>query len=556
MTEQFKQYIVSLINSPFNSSNHLDIITSLILFLPDLSLYVSIFCLILWFGLSFRRILKMYMLYEMIYFAYIASYVGFFLLLASSLYVTLFDSDFNWVIGVDILNGSYHISIYTQVVKMVAIALNLGFYRILSIPSAINAYAPELPILAHIAITLIFSMISFNHFALLLLALEGFSLILYVFTVVERSYGGVIAGVKYFTFGTLGSLILLWGVAHIYVLIPSLSYNVIFQALEYINSNLSTEALEISRSFNFAFTLIILGLLIKLGAAPLHQWVADVYAGAPMVITNYYSTVVKFIVFVIFIRIAYFVNVGDLLTNIAIVSLLVGCYFSLRQQEIKRLLAYSSIVHVSFLLMGDISSGLTYILVYIIASLLTFSILASIRINGQELVYLNDLKHIRKGSLFNTALLIIAFASMAGLPPFAGFFGKFSVWVSLIEDIYLGNSMNTHVTLLISIILSLLTIFYYIRLMQYIFTGSDDDITTAVTSSLSYSPKIFKERNLSFMVNYMVYRSYIAEVIDYFHISLSRLNLILAALLFTWVHNYFWILEMISSISSSLTLIS
>ena len=108
-------------------------------------------------------------------------------------------------------------------------------------------------------------------------------------------------------------------------------------------------------------------------------------------------------------------------------SLVVGCVLSVRQTEIKRLIAYSSIVHVAFLLMGDASSSLIYILTYTISSFLLFSVLLNLQIAGKELIYLNDLRFIRSTSHMQTLYLVVALASSAGLPPFAGFYGKFLV---------------------------------------------------------------------------------------------------------------------------------
>jgi NADH-quinone oxidoreductase subunit N len=146
-----------------------------------------------------------------------------------------------------------------------------------------------------------------------------------------------------------------------------------------------------------------------------------------MYITAFFSIFVKFILFIIFARIAAHFNCDTLLNQFIIFSLMVGCFMSVNQTEIKRLLAYSSIVHVAFLFMGDISSSLIYLLTYCASSLVIFSVLLAMQLAGKEIIYLNDLKFLRGSGYFNIGCLTAALASSAGLPPFAGFYGKFLV---------------------------------------------------------------------------------------------------------------------------------
>jgi NADH-quinone oxidoreductase subunit N len=192
-----------------------------------------------------------------------------------------------------------------------------------------------------------------------------------------------------------------------------------------------------------------------------------------MYITAFFAIFVKFILFIVFVRVASHFNSDTLLNIFIIFSLLVGCFMSINQTEIKRLLAYSSIVHVAFLFMGDIASSLIYLLTYAASSLILFSVLLTVQLGGKELIYLNDLKFVRSSGYFNTGCLVIALASSAGLPPFAGFYGKFLVWSSLIEDIYLTNSIDSYIILFLSIAISLVTIFYYMRVIAYLFIGED-----------------------------------------------------------------------------------
>lgn len=146
-----------------------------------------------------------------------------------------------------------------------------------------------------------------------------------------------------------------------------------------------------------------------------------------MYITAFFAIFVKFVLFIVFVRVAAHFNCDALINQFIIFSLIVGCFMSINQTEVKRLLAYSSIVHVAFLFMGDISSSLVYLLTYAISSLVIFSVLLTMQLGGKEIIYLNDLKFLRGSGYFNVGCLTVALASSAGLPPFAGFYGKFLV---------------------------------------------------------------------------------------------------------------------------------
>jgi NADH-quinone oxidoreductase subunit N len=150
-----------------------------------------------------------------------------------------------------------------------------------------------------------------------------------------------------------------------------------------------------------------------------------VYTGVDILITAIFATLVKFILFGVFIKVTYFVRSGVVIDGFIISSLVVGCYLTLKQSEIKRFIACSSIVHVGFLLMGDFTSSIIYITTYALSNLVLFSVIVNTRLIGKEILYLNDLKNLRQLGLHNVFLMVAALASAAGLPPFAGFYGKF-----------------------------------------------------------------------------------------------------------------------------------
>jgi NADH-quinone oxidoreductase subunit N len=333
------------------------------------------------------------------------------------------------------------------------------------------------------------SLLNINNFALFIVCLEGFSLTLYILATTDRSFGGVTASIKYFIFGTLGSILLYLGCIMMYELsattdINFISYN--FENKTNLYSNFVLTEEWYSKTI-ISLNLIIVGLLIKLGAAPLHQWVPDVYSGVPMIITAFYSTVVKIFLFILFLKFAIsFITVKEI-EYAAILSIIIGCFGALRQVEIKRFLAYGSITHTGYLLIGDLSASYVYLVTYMAATLLFFSILLNINIDGKEITYISDLRFINKsGSLLDRLFLVIILASMAGLPPFAGFYGKMLVWVSLIEDIYLYNDLWSFILLILNFILALIIIFYYMQIMCILFINDEFSNNDKFLNNINY----------------------------------------------------------------------
>lgn len=332
-------------------------------------------------------------------------------------------------------------------------------------------------------------MITSDDLALTLISLEGFSLVLYIMASVGRLHGGIIAAVKYFTFGTLGSIFILWGVIQYYAIASSLSIKVI----SFIWSSVNEISAEVLTSLEWASALILIGLHVKLGTAPTHQWVSDVYSGAPLFVTSFYAVFVKLVLYVLFLRLSFDLSSSFEVEYMAACSLVVGCFGTLRQVEIKRFLAYGSITHMGFLLAGDYVSSAIYLASYILASLVFFSVLLSLRVRGAELTYLSDLRQVSSlGSQQDRLIIVIALSSMAGLPPFAGFYGKMLIWTSLIEDIYLFNDFGSIALLVLNLVVSLAIIFYYMRLIVIVLLGEESDniVTLSFGSDAAHTSEI------------------------------------------------------------------
>lgn len=347
----------------------------------------------------------------------------------------------------------------------------------------------EVFILTYIIACFSWALLEVNDFALFIICLEGFSLSLYILATTGRTYGGVSAAIKYFVFGTLGSIFLYWGGLGIFELSATMKFNAIKELTETLLSGFNTNG-NYSKLVETQ-TLILLGFLVKLGAAPLHQWIADVYAGVPLFITAFYSTFVKLVLVVLFLQFATTYITTKEIEYAAIFSLIVGCFGALRQVEIKRFLAYSSITHTGYLLMGDLSTVYVYLITYLLASLLFFSVLLNFKLNTKEVIYLTDLRFVgQSNSQLQRIIFTISLASIAGLPPFAGFYGKMSVWVSLIEDIYLFNDMWSYILFITNILTSLIAMFYYVQVMCIIFVNNESVkenlITTSTNNNIIY----------------------------------------------------------------------
>ena len=153
------------------------------------------------------------------------------------------------------------------------------------------------------------------------------------------------------------------------------------------------------------------------------------YSGVPIFVTSFYAVFIKLVLYSLFLKFAYQFSSLIEFEYTAILSLIIGCFGAIRQFEVKRFLAYSSITHIGFLLAGgDINALLIYILTYVLASLAFFIVMINISTNGSEITYLTDLRFVNSScSQLDRLLLLFALSSMAGLPPFAGFYGKIIV---------------------------------------------------------------------------------------------------------------------------------
>jgi len=303
---------------------------------------------------------------------------------------------------------------------------------------------------------------------MLYLAIELLSLSFYVLASIKRhSQHSTEAGLKYFLLGALSSGLLLFGMALVYAFTGATSFVAISEFLWY--SSDSTEIL-------IGCTFIIIALLFKLAAAPFHMWAPDVYEGSPTIVTAFFAIVPKIGTLGVLILLltgpflSLFNELQPIILFSACLSLIVGSVGALNQAKMKRLLAYSAISHIGFLLVGLLPNSLlgihacfVYICLYIVMSFNTFAfVLANFR-HGNFITQLSGLSRQNPILAFTFAFTLL---SIAGVPPLAGFYSKYLVLLQAVNNEFFGVA-------LIGIICSCIAGFYYLRIIRWMFFKHD-----------------------------------------------------------------------------------
>ena len=376
-------------------------------------------------------------------------------------------------ISLSLLNGILVINGFTQFIKIILIILTffcIGIQKKYIIKQKIFIY--EMNILILISLLGLMLLISSNNLIILYLAIELQSLSFYILTALKKkSIFSIESSLKYFILGSIASSFILIGCSFIYGITGSINFNNIFLLISNINFTNNTDLLY---SFIYAFTFIFIGLLFKIGTVPFHFWLPDVYEGAPNNITLFFAIVPKIVFISILIRF-YFQLIFDLsfffcyfFYILSLFSMLIGSLGTLQQKKIKRLLAYSSITHIGFILIGFVSNELYnisfiifYILIYILTSINLWISYISLNINFKPIKYLTDLSNLYESNKLLCIIIIINIFSLAGIPPLGGFFSKFFIFLSAIKH----NFFNL---VFFSIIISILSSFYYLKIVKII----------------------------------------------------------------------------------------
>jgi len=330
-------------------------------------------------------------------------------------------------------------------------------------------------------------MISANDLIALYMGIELQSLALYVVAAINRdSLRSTEAGLKYFVLGALSSGLLLYGASLIYGFAGSTNFTEIAAAFQPQDG-----ILPMAQVLGLVFLLA--GLAFKISAVPFHMWTPDVYEGAPTSVTAFFASAPKIAGMAIFLRIMMtgfddaLVAWQQIIILLAVASMVLGAFAAIGQQNIKRLMAYSSIGHMGFALVGfaaatptGVSSVILYMALYVVMTLGTFACILSMRRDSGPVERIDDLAGLSQTRPFMAFCIAVMMFSLAGIPPMAGFFGKLFVFRAAIDA-------NLYALSIIGVLASVVGAYYYLRIVKIMYLDPPtDEVNEAMPRELSF----------------------------------------------------------------------
>ena len=352
---------------------------------------------------------------------------------------------------------------YIKIVILISSIFVLNSSQLFIKDNKLNKF--EYPIIILLSILGMFFMVSSNDLIIFYLGLELQSLSLYILSAIDRdNLRSTESGIKYFVLSALSSGLLLYGCSLLYGFTGSTNFDIIANKLN--SENIGAV---------FAMVFILVGLSFKISAVPFHMWTPDVYQGAPTSVTSFFAVAPKVAGLSVLVR---FMSTpfGNILQEwqtiiifISIASMILGAVAAIGQKNIKRLMAYSSIGHIGYALAGvatgtisGFSSSIVYITIYVVMNIGAFSCIFMMKKDGKYSEEINDLSGIsKKQPILGLALLIILF-SLAGIPPMAGFFAKFYIFMAVIES-------EMYALAIVGLLTTVISAFYYLRIIKIIY---------------------------------------------------------------------------------------
>ena len=330
----------------------------------------------------------------------------------------------------------------------------------------------EYPILVALAVIGMMVMVSSGDLMALYMGLELQSLALYVMAAMRRdSAKSTEAGLKYFVLGALSSGLLLYG--------ASLCYG--FAGTTLFSGILSTLSGEVPLGLLFGLVFVLAGMAFKVSAAPFHMWTPDVYEGAPTPVTAFFATAPKVAGMALIARVVYDAfgaipaEWTQVLAALAVLSMFLGAVAAIGQRDIKRLMAYSSIAHMGYALVGlaagtaqGVQAMLIYMAIYVTMNLGTFAFILSMEKDGKPITDIQSLNMFAKRAPLKALAMLILLFSLAGVPPMLGFFGKFYVLKAAVDAGMVWLAVAGAVA-------SVIGAFYYLRIVFYMYFGSNSE---------------------------------------------------------------------------------
>ena len=340
----------------------------------------------------------------------------------------------------------------------------------------------EYPILITLAAAGMMVMVSAGDLIALYMGLELQSLALYVVASLRRdSAKSTEAGLKYFVLGALSSGLLLYGASLTYGFAGTTRFDGIIEA---------ATAGDVPLGLLFGLVFITAGLAFKVSAAPFHMWTPDVYEGSPTPVTAFFATAPKVAAMGLFARVVHDAFGGitadwqQILAFLSVVSMFLGAIAAIGQTNIKRLMAYSSIAHMGYALMGlaagtaqGVEAMLIYIAIYVTMNVGTFAFILSMERGGEPVLTINALSQFSSTDSARAIAMLILLFSLAGVPPFLGFFGKYAVLLAAVDA---GLTWLA----VLGVIASVIGAFYYLRIVYLMYFGEETEPLDKTTSPI------------------------------------------------------------------------
>ena len=365
-----------------------------------------------------------------------------------------------------ILQNSFIIDEFSKIFKVMILigsASSLIMFFSSREDQHINFY--EFPILILFSTIGMMVMVSSNDLLLMFIGLEVQSLGLYVLAALNRnSLLSSEAGIKYFILGALSSGLLLFGISYIYGFTGNTNFNLI--AVNYSEDSLG---------LIIGIVFVCSGLAFKVSAVPFHMWTPDVYQGAPTPITGFFALAPKIAAMGLLVRFLFnsfgeiYIDWQQILIFISIASMLFAAIAAIAQTNIKRLMAYSSIGHIGYALIGvacvsseGLKSLTVYLIIYLIMNISVFAFILTMKRNDEYFEQISDMSGLYRNHPFSAIMISLMMFSLAGIPPLAGFFGKFYIFMAAVES-------NMFILAIIGIIASVIGAFYYLRIVKVIY---------------------------------------------------------------------------------------